>query len=299
MTIKVGVIGDSQTDAYRGTDNRGGSYAAVSENWLELLVRYRGFDAGAWGAYAEPRRTDYARNWARSAANSEDLLSQGQHTGLAAQLDGATYAIVYIGTNDIRPDDPPQVRYTYSTIYNDASNPATFYANPIASDVLDAVDALLAAGPAGVLLFDYANMNRDPDIADAWPNATNRARVTAVWTSINAQLRAGASSRGIALVEYDAWTAELLSRSAYETGGTYASYTVWNQTITRDLGDEPHHQQLADNHFGTVLNWLLAGLVVETLNRAYGTGIRRLLPFEPWDLVGFAGRPKGTLGRAG
>src|SRR4051812_20916333 len=63
MAVKLGLIGDSNTDAYRGTDNRGGSYSAVTFNWAELLVMLRGVDLGAWSAYSEPRRTDYARNW--------------------------------------------------------------------------------------------------------------------------------------------------------------------------------------------------------------------------------------------
>src|SRR5512141_924064 len=84
--VPVGAIGDSTTDSYRAEDNRGGTCCKASTyNYLELLVRTGRVDAGAWAYYGGPRRTDYARNWARSGATSYDVISAGQHTGLAAQ----------------------------------------------------------------------------------------------------------------------------------------------------------------------------------------------------------------------
>lgn len=298
MTIKVGVMGTSKSDAFRGTDNRGGTFSSVTFNWLELLVRLRGFDAGTWGSYAEPRRTDYARNWSRSASHSGSLISGGQHTGLAAQLDSTTYVILAGGGNDIRPDDPGYERVSYGTIYNDATNPPTYYADPIVDDVLTAVDTCLAANPAGIMVWDYADLNSDPNIGASWPNATNRARVSAVWAEINNQLAVACASRGVFLAEYGKWSDDLISKYIQDSGSTTLDELfVWNKTITYGLNNDPQYFLIADTHFGTVANWLLASWVIESLNEHYGLGLRPGRPYEVFDVVGWTGRPTGSLVR--
>lgn len=292
--VKIGCIGDSDTDAFRGTDNRGGSYSAITFNWLELLVNLRSLDCGTWGSYAEPRRTDYARNYARSAAHSGTCLSEGQHTGLASALDASTYALCLIGNNDIRPDNPGYQRIDFGTIYNDGTHPPTYYANPIVTDVWTAVDALVAANPAGVLMADYADQTMDPAVAVLWPNATNLARVTAVFAEINAQLHAGAVAHGVKILDWHWQWTQVLSQMAVEGGSTY---TLWGTTLTKTLGDEPHNLQLADNHIGTCLNWVISGWVIDALNTSFGLSIRRISPYEVFDVVGFTGRPTGQIGR--
>ena len=103
----LGVMGDSISDEYREETY---SYAM---GWVEQLVMFRPVDVGltasesgqAGSTWGEPRRTGFAFNWARAGATSASLLSQGQHTGLAAQMgaDGPSHAVLAIGQNDFLP----------------------------------------------------------------------------------------------------------------------------------------------------------------------------------------------------
>ena len=68
--IRIGVVGDSASDEYRGTDNRGGAFASVTFNWVEQLRDAGIVRVGAWSSWGEPRRTGNEYNWARSGAVS-------------------------------------------------------------------------------------------------------------------------------------------------------------------------------------------------------------------------------------
>jgi hypothetical protein len=111
------VMGDSSSDEYRADDNRGGSYAATTLNWIELLARYRAVDFGAWATRGEPRRTGYEYNWARSGAQAADVISQGQAAGVAGQVASGqvSWAVLMIGTNDFAVGNG-----TYGEIYSEA-----------------------------------------------------------------------------------------------------------------------------------------------------------------------------------
>ena len=87
QVTRLGAVGDSLSDEYF---EQSYSYA---KNWTMQLVLFRGVDMGPTaqaagapsGTWGEPRRTGYEYNWARYGADSTTLLTDGQHTGLAAQ----------------------------------------------------------------------------------------------------------------------------------------------------------------------------------------------------------------------
>jgi hypothetical protein len=74
-----GVMGDSGSDEYRADDNRGGA-AHRTLNWVELLVRYRGW-MPADGATGESRRPGYESSWAMSGAPRRGRDSGRQAAG--------------------------------------------------------------------------------------------------------------------------------------------------------------------------------------------------------------------------
>lgn len=98
----IGVLGDSNSDEYRADDNRGGTYAATTLNWMEQLVLSRGLNFGPWGRWGGPRRSGYKYNWARSGATVRSMISFGQHTGLARQVANGevSHVFMWIGSND-------------------------------------------------------------------------------------------------------------------------------------------------------------------------------------------------------
>lgn len=301
MTVKFGCIGDSGLDSYRGDDNRGGAYAAYSFAPPEILVRLRGWDLGAWGSYGEPRRTDYANNWARHAANTSDAISTGQHTGLAAQVAGGSvdYCLVAIGANDFSPINASVSIYDEIYANTLSGGSLTTALNNIAGRIATILDALLAEEPSGVVCQTIPYWPDVNLIAAGFTNATGRQRCRDAMTTTNELLADVCSARSVPLVERGLEPIEgrlLLS-------GSYSSRTFeyWGETINYDANDdEPHNFLLdeSDGHMGTIANAIVANMsIIEPLNAAYGLGIRPLQPWEVLELAGIATSVRGSVTR--
>ena len=282
-SIKFGIVGDSGLDEYRADDNRGGSYASVTYGSTELLVRVLGWNLGTWAARAEPRRTGYAQNWARSAATAGNVfngtggpsacaINQGQHTGLAAQVTAGDVdtCLIWLGSNDFMEHNG-----NFQDIYNGTVAGANLTAkiNSIVTNIAAAADAQLNAGALRVLVanvFDIA-----PTLAASYPNATYRQRVSDAIAAVNSGVAA--------LVAARAPQAALLDRSvytpidnAYPPDGNGA-ITINGQVITASYGDEPHNRILTDNHPGTVFSGIMANIfIIDRLNAAFNLSLARM-----------------------
>lgn len=254
--LRIGILGDSNSDEYRANDNRGGSYAATTLSWVELLQAHRGVDVGTWGSRSEPRRVGYANNWARSGATAGTMISSGQHTGLAAQIaaNQINIAIIYIGQNDFHTWNN-----TYQPVYNGTLSGAALQSkiNGIIASITTAVDTLLAAGSVDIYLFSFG----DPSGVVNWasfPDASKRALVTNATLQVNSGLNALAVSRGITIVDLFVFPTTL----PYNGSGT--ALVVGGETITFTQGNEPHNFRLGDSvgHPGTVVNGLIANYLI-------------------------------------
>ena len=185
----LGAVGDSLTDEYFEESY---SYA---KNWSMQLVTYRGINMGptaaaagqAGGTWGEPRRSGYAYNWARYGADSAGMLSQGQHTGLAAQVTAhsVSHAVVLIGANDFSPDTAAYLSIYYGLW---SQSQIDSYINAKLANVRTAVQTLTAAG-AAVSVCDYVDFGVAPITRQLYPNASNRNRVSAVVGQLNAKIR--------------------------------------------------------------------------------------------------------------
>ncbi len=286
----VAVLGDSFFDEYRGTDNRGGAYAATTLNLIELLQRYRGFNLGAWGTWGEPRRTGYEYNWARSGATSSTLIQQNQHVKAAAQIAAGqvTFVFIGIGANDFSPYSGPH----YADIYNGALTGTALDAkvNKAVADVTLAVRTVQDAGAQGVAVTLFTDWNLDPQVQRNYPDATKRARVGGAIGRVNAGIRSMAAARGVAVVDQNAIGNLLLP--GLDSGG---NLTVGGQKIAfLTNGNEPRFAKLADGqHIGTVLGGLMANYyIIDTLNAAFGQNIPRLTDAEILAAAGLAAGPQ-------
>jgi hypothetical protein len=289
----IAILGDSFYDEYRGTDNRGGAYAATTYNAVELLARLRGLDFGAWGARAEPRRTGYEYVWARSGATSRTMIEQGQHTGAAAQIAAGDVSHVWIGigANDFSPYYLDGYRAIYDGRMTDAQ--VTAKVEQAVADVTTAVDTVLAAGADGVVVTLFNQWANDPQLPALYPNAAGRARVTAAIDRVNAGLAQMAASRGVVLFDQNAWGVTEVAPLIDAQGNLY----VGGEPITFVTnGDEPHHSRLADaEHVGTVMSGVVAnGYFVEQFNRAFGLGIVPLTEAETLAAAGIGTAPTVT-----
>lgn len=282
--LRLGIIGDSGQDEYQGTDNRGGDFHAVTFNWVEQLVLSGRVDVGAWGEYAEPRRTGYANNWARSGATAADMIAAGQHTGLAEQIAAGEIdvAVIAVGSNDFAP-----YRSTgYAPIYNGTVSGEALdeKINGLVSDVATAIDTLQAAGDIPILVATVPNWGDtplvmgNPDFADA----EKRQLVTDALRTTNARLSETAAGRGVEMVDLDGLYASLVGRM---DGG---KLVVGSEPINPfGVGDAPHNGVLGDGiHGGTVLEGLLANWYLEAINAAAGTS---LTPLSDDEILAFAG----------
>jgi len=282
--IGFGIMGDSNSDEYRADDNRGGSYADTTLNWVEQLVLGRGINFGPWGTRSEPRRTGYEYNWARSGTTAHGVISSGQLAGLAGQIASGKvlYVFMEIGGNDFNLNNG-----TYAEIYNGSlSGPELLSKiNNIISDITTAVDTVLNAGAEGMVLVSVPNVGVGTQAQEMYPVPEYRQRVTDVINSINANLESMAAARGIAF-----YSSNEFGESLFSQVDANGNLNIGGELITAWIkSNEPHHLQLDDatGHAGTVLSGLLANAwFIEPFNNKYGMNIA---PFNDNEILELAG----------
>ncbi|MEK6703552.1 MAG: SGNH/GDSL hydrolase family protein [Planctomycetota bacterium] len=197
----LAALGDSLTDEYSEETY---SYA---KNWTMQLVQYRAVNMGPTaaaagapgGTWGEPRRTGHQFNWARYSADSTTLLSQGQHTGAAAQAaSGAvSHAVMAIGANDFSPTTT-----AYFNIYWGlwSASQIDSYVNTRIANVRAAVDTLDQSG-AGLVLCNFVDYGVAPATRQLYTSASRRDRVTAAIARVNTGIDALAREHHVMLVD--------------------------------------------------------------------------------------------------
>lgn len=274
----IAVIGDSFYDEYRGADNRGGDYASITFNLVELLAMKRGFNFGRWGDWGEPRREGFEYNWARSGDTSDDMIQHGQHMGAAQQVREGSVTFVYIGigANDFSPYYGDNYKSIYSGTTTDAG--LRLKVEKAIGNVTLAVDTVKSAGAKGIAATLFTQWEMDPLIQYEFPNANRRKRVADAIDAVNSGILAMARSRKIAVVDQNSFgryaILPCLVNGFLILGGENIDFF--------HNGDEPHHSRLADNeHIGTVVSGLAANYYfVDAINSFYGTHIARLTTDE-------------------
>ncbi|MDR3632725.1 MAG: GDSL-type esterase/lipase family protein [Isosphaeraceae bacterium] len=282
----IGVMGDSFSDEYQfyPPDRTAG------RNWVEILAATRHLNFGRFSASArpEPRNQGYEFNWARSNATTGELLAQGQHTGLAAQVAAGHVSIVvaFIGGNDfigaLRSPDP------CGTV---ASREEQAREN-----VTRALTTILRASPHVRLLVGTVPELRDmPEFREAVATGKiSRESMDAVADAIrryNAYLRAfAAREKRVAIIDL-----YLVTRLGRSLSGRYVN--AGGRALDRfHSGNDDEHFFLADGrHVGTIGQGMLAKLIVDTFNDRFRTGIPPLTIHEIVDFARSlpASRPEG------
>lgn len=282
--LRIGILGDSTVDEYRGTDNRGGDYRDGTYNWLELLVMLRNFDAGKWDNWPEPRRLGYEYNWARSAATASSLLEAQQHTGLAEQVSEGLIdlVVVSVGVNDF-------------AIFNNQYE--SVYSGEIAGEALDqkiqgiisnyttAVDTILATGDIPVIVSTIPDQSLTPSVIsdERFADSARRQIVSDAIRRVNEGIVRMANERGLAYLDFDAMYLSLLP--LIENGYTIAGANV--SLFAR--GDDPHNGVLGDGiHPGTVVEGIVANKYLELINEVLKLDIPLLTDTEIARAAGLA-----------
>jgi phospholipase/lecithinase/hemolysin len=281
-----GVIGDSNTDEYRADDSRGGIYADVTFNWLELLVRQRGLKAGPWGIWGEPRRTGFAYNWSRTGATTDALLQPSAPAGLLDQIAAGevSHVFVHIGTNDFAPWNS-QFRDIYDGRLDGSRLEARL--DGIVTRLARSLDALHQAGPVRVVLASIPNIGLVPEISTEYPDQARRRRVTDAINRVNQGLAQAAALRGVPIADLDSYGTQLFERARNPGGLTVGGLRL----VSDKRGDAPQYFRLADNvgHTGTLASGLFANQVVLPAFRTYyGMCVEPMSDEELLSVVGLA-----------
>ncbi|MDX2118243.1 MAG: GDSL-type esterase/lipase family protein [Planctomycetota bacterium] len=293
---RIGTIGDSLTDEYAEETY---SYA---RNWVQQLVTTRGVDCGPTAAQAgqagntwgEPRRTQYRTNWARYGADVSDAISQGQHTGLAAQASAGQidYVIVVIGANEFSP----QIS-AYFNIYNGlwSSAQITSYVNAALNNLTTIVNTLKSAGKP-IVIANAPDFGMVPGAYTnfLYSNATRRLRVTAAVNQLNAGIRTIAQNNDLVLIDMLGLQQAIQgTQNALKT-----SLILGNRTINLQQKDTASHTLpyagFVDDggHPHTTLQGIFANAMIEALNLGYHAGMTTLSEQE---ILTNAGLPYGGV----
>lgn len=285
--LRLGVLGDSGTDEYRGTDNRGGAFASVTFNWVEQLVLKRGVSVGRYGSWGEPRRTGLEYNWSRSGATAASLLTQGQHTGLAGQIQAGLIdlAVINVGFNDFSP----YISNGYVQIYDGTLSGSALQnkINGIVANITTAVDTLRNAGAVPIIVTTIGDWNYSPLITSdpRFTDPAKRQRVTNAINQTNQGIVAMANARGLTIFDAAAFLNSLSSRmqgSSLNVGGVLINMF--------SAGDNPINGILGDRiHAGTVIGGLIANYYLTLINSVRDPDIALFTDQEILQTAGLSG----------
>jgi lysophospholipase L1-like esterase len=261
----IGVLGDSLSDEY--SDSASGATYAYAKNWVELLDSYRSLNFGSWETNSEPRLDGYAYNWARWAATTTTLLSQGQDTGLASQIQSGSVntVVIEIGQNDIG--------YAYQNLYNGSwtTTQIASFETTILTNIETAIKTVNIDN-AQIVISNIIDPAAAVLLRSTYTDASKRAIVSAVVDEINTKIAALANEYNIALANLNGLCKTLLGNSF-----TNASVTIGGVAITNAATDSSHSASyffVADGtHPGTVGQSLIANVIATALNEKYAANI--------------------------
>ena len=287
-----GVLGDSNSDEYCGTDHRGGSFAGHTLGWVEQFAWRRGLNFGRWGEWGEPRREGFEYNWARSGATAESLLSEGQHTGLAEQVaaGNVSHVLYWVGTNDFSTHSGQ-----YGEIYSGrlAGDALQSKIDGVVAEVETAIRTVTAAGPVRMVIVTMPDEGAVPVTLSAYPNPIGRQRVTDAIDAVNEGVLRVAAGHDVAVVDINDVVRRLLTRM-----GLNGRLKVGDESLNVfGRNDDPHFGRLGDSagHAGTILAGYTANILfAETFSRAFGVEIQPLTDDELLQDAGLRTLPEGV-----
>jgi len=298
LAVKLAVMGDSLSDEYEED-----SYGLYAENWVEQLEIYVGVDLGPTateagepgGAWGEPRRTLFQYNWARNGANSNTLLSAGQHTGVSsvAASDGVEYGVLFIGANDFFPSSA-----AYQGIYNGTWTQLQIdsHVAGVLTNINTVLDEMQSAGLPMVIL-NVPDYGIAPAVAVLLPNAAGRQLVTDAIDGLNASIDAEAQARGMVVVDIGAGLVSIFGTHASPITSLLVGNVAIDLTASDTAGGaNPTAGFVHDGvHPNTVLQGIVANTVMEALNIGFGVGLTLFSEAEILDHRGIAYGGSDTL----
>ena len=293
----IGIMGDSVLDEYQfARIIEPGGNRPDARSVSEILSAKRNWNFGAFTTADRggPRFEGYEYNWAHEGSRTQDLVDDGQHTGLAAQVAAGKVDLVWAwaAANDWRDLYAPE-------IIGSPDPGAAVQAKVVAAatNVQIAIQTVLAANPAvNLVIANSPDLRALPALKaaiaatpglDQWAAAVDQGI-----QAYNAQILALAeSSDRIAMVD-----AYGISQAAV------AGEPVQVGSLTLDTnvpGNGKHNYFVDALHPGTVAQGILANAFIDASNAEFDTG---LLPLTAQEVTGIplpTSMYAGMIGLAG
>ncbi|MEX0979049.1 MAG: hypothetical protein WDZ48_09370, partial [Pirellulales bacterium] len=260
FAVQIGVMGSSISDEYFEAPY---NYAT---NWTMQLVNHRGVDMGPIGAWGEPRRNGYEYNWARSGDDTSQVLSHGQHTGLAAQVgpEGIDYAVYLMPSNDQIAVNPEPYQSIYLGLYSPAQ--ITTWVNSIVTNVDTALATVAATGVKMVLVNpgDYGYTQAVQSVAT---DPVGRQRMADALVELSGELEDLAAEYEMPFVDLNASQKAIFGpHASLNTTLAVGNVDIFLQAWDTPTGTNPTAALVHDKaHPNTVLQAMTANLVMEAL----------------------------------
>jgi hypothetical protein len=272
----IGVLGDSYSDEYQFYPPD----RSLALNWVEILRTARGLNLGRYTTESrgEPRNQGYEFNWARSDATTTDLIQNGQHTGLAAQVarGDVNVVVIFVGGNDF--------------IYALHSHDAAAIVQPVLSRALSnlqcAVETILqASSDVQVLVATLPSILDLPEFTEPLQRGQISATLGATYSKAieryNQRIRAlPLSSPRVAVLDL-----ALIARLAPRPDADHVR--VCGLMLDRSHpSNRTEHVFLGDSrHVGTLVQSVMANLVIHTLNARMGARVEPIGTSEILDMI--------------
>jgi GDSL-like Lipase/Acylhydrolase len=265
--LSIGVMGDSYSDEYEFYPPD----RSRARSWVEILARARGLNFGAFATESrgEPRNQGFAHNWARSDADTTDLIRDGQHLGLAGQVARGEVGVVviFIGGNDFIHALASEDR---SGVADQILQRAIRNLDLAVKTVLDAsptVQVFVATVPDILELPMFAAPIRSGHLSPSVVTAYSKAISRYNWHIRQETL----TNPRIALVDLS-----LATRLAPRPDGTHAVLLGRRLDWIRPANDLDHAFLADARHISTLVQGMLANYVINALNARLHARIKPL-----------------------
>jgi len=295
------VLGDSLSAEYESVPDFPGvenptAYAAVtragweSMSWTEILGRLRpaqlnlGEHRSSLIGWGDLRFSGYERNfavpgftageWERIANSSlfSDIQYLPYRQTLADVLrEEADQVVVWLGANEFRGE--------YGRLY-DGADPTPLI-DGLRRDVAEVLDFVLGQRPGlEVVVVTIPDLGFSPDKALAHPELTGQARVTEATVRANEVIREEALALGAAVADVFAEMDRVVQEGVVYFGAVDIKPGLHAE-------NDPRYWFTRDGlHPNTAPQLVIARLIVDTFNEAFGSAIPRIGDAEALELLG-------------
>ena len=240
-------------------------------NWIEQGAASGAVNFGPIGSYGSPRDNGYAYNWAKGGDTSATMFTDGQVSGLTAQIPtaGIDYAVLEIGSDDIGPGGA-----AYNGIYNGTWTQAQIASkvSSVVSNISTGITDLLATG-VKVVVATAADHSLAPGVVAMYPNNAQRQLVSNVVGQINQGIIGVAQHDHLVVADLGAFQIAAMGTDlAMKTSVLVGNVSI---DLTQSATSNPSNAAwiFGGTHPNSTLQGVMANLFAQAVDDGYNAGL--------------------------